>query len=544
MKEAKERTIKLVLGFIAIIVIYTLIYHNLYEIFENKDTSYIDALQTVVESVTTAGFGGDAPWSSDVLNIFVTIMNLTGVTIFFFTIPLIVVPYMRSILSEPPKSTSTKNHTIVVSNNPLEEESLVEQLSKADFEYVIIEEDREIANKLHRKNKSVIHADPKTKQGLKSANIEEADSIICSVYDDTNLSIIYTAKQISSDIEINSVVRDRRSEILCRDAGCDDVFNVSKKVGSILSEHSINKFSNSLESTLSTEYDFEITKITVFEKSPIANMPIRTFYKKYLDDQTIIGGHFGDNFIVSPSGDDIIEKNSLIYIIGDLDENINYTKSSKIESYGGNKILICGNGRMGGEVYSKIQDTEQYEPVSIDIDENKDPDIVGDITETSTYDEIDLSEYKTVVVAIDDDVEAIYCCALLSSMSEDFGIVSRANTTGNVHNMYLSGSDYVVLVPRVINAHWESKIGENENMYNLHRQTKMKVVENTKYEGKKISETDIGKDIGVRIVAIKHNDKWIKSDVSERSINLHDEIIIVGKEDEIQKARNKFADLY
>lgn len=544
MKKAKKRTIRLILGFIFIILIYTLIYHNLYEVFENKDASYIDSLQTVVESVTTAGFGGDAPWSSNVLNLFVTIMNLTGVTIFFFTIPLVVVPYMRSILSEPPKNTSIKDHIIVVSNNPLEEESLVEQLSEADFKYVIIEEDEDIANKLYRKNKSVIHSDPKTKQGLKSANIEEADSIICSVYDDTNLSIIYTAMQVNPDIEINSVVRDRRSDILCRNAGCDDVFNVSKKVGSILSEHSINKFSHSLESTLEGEYDFEITKITVFEKSPIANMSVRDFSKKYLDNQTIIGGHFGDNFVVSPSSNDIIEKNSLIYIIGDLDEDIKYTKSSKIESYDGNKILICGNGRMGSEVYSRIQDTEQYDPVSIDLDENKDPDIVGDITEPSTYDEINLSEYKTAVIAIDDDIEAIYSCALLSSMSEEFGIVSRANTTGNVHNMYLAGSDYVLLVPRVINSHWESKIGENDNIYNLHRQNKMSVVKNTKYEDKTISETDIGRDIGVRIVAVKHNDKWIKSGVSDLSMNLNDELIVVGKEDEIEEARNEFADLY
>ncbi|NJY62817.1 hypothetical protein HC174_08610 [Salinimicrobium sp. CDJ15-81-2] len=85
--DLKKRIAVAALLVTGIILIYAGIFLWSMAFFENRDLSFAQSLQVVVESLTTSGYGGFAPWESDFLNYFVLIMNLTGVVLVFVAFP-------------------------------------------------------------------------------------------------------------------------------------------------------------------------------------------------------------------------------------------------------------------------------------------------------------------------------------------------------------------------------------------------------------------------------------------------------------------------
>lgn len=535
MYKATRRAIVLFCSFIGITIGYTLLYDWMYDKYEEGTSSYINSLQTVVEALTTAGFGGQAPWSSDLVNLLVISMNITGVTVFFFTIPLVVIPYLKKNLSEPPKSTSKEDHIVVVSDDQSANKMLIKELSKLDRSYVFVENDRERASELYRRDIPVVQANPETREGMTAVNLQEASSLVANITQSSSLTILYTAKQINNDMRIISVAEDRKSEKLCYSAGADKVLNLSTEIGEILSEHSVSTFSGAFEDIMNSNDRFEMTKLVVFEGSPIAGIDINQLSQQYLDYQDVIAGHFGRDFLVSPSGDRKITKNAVLYLSGPV-EDIDKTESQEITKSSGDKILICGAGKVGREVSRNVD--SEFETVTIDIDKDKNPDIVGDVTSPDMYNRVGLEDYKSVVLAIDDDVSAVYACSMISNITENTKIVCRANSIQSVQNMYLAGADQVILVPKLLDAYRSSEIGEMSTD-NLHTRVETSIIENQRYEGAKIPDTNIGEEIGSRIIAIKKNGSWITTKVSEKKLNIGDYVVVVGRSAEIEKTEER-----
>src|SRR6056297_2967977 len=94
----------------AIIVVYAEIFLWSMLFFENRDVTFSQSLQVVVESLTTSGYGGFAPWESDFLNYFILFMNLTGVVLVFVAFPVFFLPFLKNAIEKsPPKKVTKKD---------------------------------------------------------------------------------------------------------------------------------------------------------------------------------------------------------------------------------------------------------------------------------------------------------------------------------------------------------------------------------------------------------------------------------------------------
>ena len=112
----KKRIAFAALFLTVIILVYAGIFLWSMAFFENRDLSFAQSLQVVVESLTTSGYGGFAPWESDFLNYFVLIMNLTGVVLVFVAFPVFFLPFLQNALEKsPPTKISKTNHVIICS---------------------------------------------------------------------------------------------------------------------------------------------------------------------------------------------------------------------------------------------------------------------------------------------------------------------------------------------------------------------------------------------------------------------------------------------
>lgn len=102
----KRRALNTVVAVLALILASTLVYHVLMVRVEGASPSPWHSFQVVVETYTGTGFGSDSPWGSPVLNVFVTVMDLSTFLIVFIVLPYLFGPFIEEAF-QPTVPTST-----------------------------------------------------------------------------------------------------------------------------------------------------------------------------------------------------------------------------------------------------------------------------------------------------------------------------------------------------------------------------------------------------------------------------------------------------
>lgn len=85
------------IGYYLVLVIsllsgFVLLYNYGMASWEGRPQPLYRSIEVVVQTVTTVGYGGDAPWTSLQMNYLVSIMALSGLVLIFAALPVLVVP--------------------------------------------------------------------------------------------------------------------------------------------------------------------------------------------------------------------------------------------------------------------------------------------------------------------------------------------------------------------------------------------------------------------------------------------------------------------
>lgn len=87
-------------AFALLIAVNTFLFHSYYSVLENKPLSWSEALLFVVESMTTVG--SVVPISNDITRILAIQIMLSGVIMIFVVIPLLLAPFLTTLLAPTP----------------------------------------------------------------------------------------------------------------------------------------------------------------------------------------------------------------------------------------------------------------------------------------------------------------------------------------------------------------------------------------------------------------------------------------------------------
>jgi len=98
---------------VAATVVLTLVYSAGIAVWEDRPRPLYQSLEVVVQSVTTTGYGGDAPWQTPQINALVILMQLTGIGLILTAVDVFAVPWLRAALS--PTAPTTPSNS---SNSP------------------------------------------------------------------------------------------------------------------------------------------------------------------------------------------------------------------------------------------------------------------------------------------------------------------------------------------------------------------------------------------------------------------------------------------
>lgn len=523
-----------------LILLYGLIYQWGMARFEGFEKSYIHSIQVVIESITTSGYGGDAPWRSNFMNIFVVWMNLTGVVLVFLAFPLFVFPMIReAIQPRPPDSVDLEDHVIICSISK-RASILHDELISKSIPHVIIDLDEDAVLELNQNGTPAILGNPSDNDVLMAANIKEARALVADMDDENNALITLTARSIRKDLKILSVATEENVIAYHQYAGASHVILPRRILGQSLAERVIVSLTKDLQGVTQLSEEMELTEILIEPNSNIVGKTIQQSKIRERYGVNIIGAWFWGNFVANPKPAQIINEHTILLLAGPHDKLTEFrTKTtSKIHEIEG-PVIIAGLGVVGRTIAALFEENG-IEFTVVDIDEKEGVDVVGDITEEEILERAGIKDSSTIILAVNDDRTAIFTTLVLKQVNPDIEIIARVSDSENIGKLYQAGADYVLSLPTVSGRMLFSILVEDDEVLSTDTMYEVVRIKAPELDGKSLEGANIRAETGCTVVAVERNGHLIANLSPEMELHEDDQLIVVGSDETINNFRKKY----
>ena len=198
--------------------------------------TWIDAIYMTVITITTVGFGEVQPLD-DVAKIFTTFLILASVIIVGYALS-IITEYILSKndieelkLKKMQKKIDSLNNHIIICGYGRNGKQAASQLLAYKKPFVVIENDKEIAEKDQSETMPFVVGNANDDETLFKAGIDRARTLICALPDDAdNLFVVLSARQINSKLRIISRASQETSYKKLKLGGANNVI-LPDKIG-------------------------------------------------------------------------------------------------------------------------------------------------------------------------------------------------------------------------------------------------------------------------------------------------------------------------
>lgn len=329
-----------------------------------------------MESLTTSGYGGFAPWESDFMNYFVLWMNFTGLALLFIAFPVFFTPSLKNVISKDvPRKVNKQDHVIICDYSSYTE-ALIEELNSRNKDYVIIEGEGKKAKELMDIGFSVMLGDPEQKETLEAACVDKASAVVIHADIYKNVSTIFTVKNTETKAKVIAILRDENMKVYYDLAGADITIAPRQLVGKTLAEQIP---AVSIKNSVEIDSNLEIVEIDIQDGSELCDQVIgeTNLLKEY--NINIIGAWVKGEFQSPVHVDMKLSSDTRLLVAGFSEylEDLTKKAEAKTRDSTRNNILILGYGQSGQAVAEVLRNTSVSVKV-VDIEEKEGVDIVGD----------------------------------------------------------------------------------------------------------------------------------------------------------------------
>lgn len=446
------------------IVIYTTIFHYAYPSLEGRSITWPDALYFVMNTITTTGNYVLPPFQNETTILLVILMMLTGVLMIFMVIPLLIGPYISSLLrAAPPRRTphALMNHAVIVGYDELSR-SLIESLMISDLEIIIVESNEEIAREIarkYRKRAFVVWGDYGNAATWVNAWVENAKWIVVNEDERTTAAIILGIREVTQG-KIIAIVDKLSFDRYLRYAGAEYVLSPKHVTGRILAHHAVltsHRVVSAVAGPRRSPFDepeshegmLRLIHIPVTPGSRAAGKSLRelALFERYGFDIIFISKN--GRFIFHPGADDRIDTSTRIFLLGTADHMIEMVEKEFVSGDDVNALaVIAGYGDVGVAAHREM--IAFGIPCTV-IDRKAQPvkGVVGNAEDENILRTAKIDDAKFCIVALNDDDLNIFTTLLARDMNPNIRIMARANEPGSVDKLYRAGADYVALLPTI-----------------------------------------------------------------------------------------------
>ena len=538
MDKWQRRTAYYSLLLVGSMLLFALLYQNGMRIYEGEPKTFLHALQIVVETFTTTGFGSDSPWVSPEMNVVMIVMDLFGTLLIFMAFPVIAFPLLEDILSTTvPTSVAddTEDHVVICSYTT-RAEALVDELDSWGVDHIIIESDRERATELYENDHRVIHADPTSITGLEGAALGSARALVADVSDRVDAAIVLTAKEVAEDVQVISVIEEPDRQSYHRLAGADHVLSPRPLLGGSLASKVTTSVTADLGDAIEIGDDLEAAELPIQRGSRLVGTTLAESGIREQSGVNVIGAWFRGEFETPPSPNATLTDGTVLLVTGREDqlEELKRLTLSEVRLFTPGKTIVIGHGEVGSRITAALDEAGLAYTV-VDRTEMDGVDVVGDATEPETLQAAGIENARSVILAMPDDTTTEFVTLVVRDISPETEIIARVQEIESVQKMYRAGADYVLSLATVSGRMIASTILEDEDVLSLDQQVEVVRTVAPKLVGQTIGDADVRSKTGCTVVGVERNGTVITDVGPEFGVEVDDALIIAGTDEGIRQ---------
>ena len=541
MDTWQRRTVGYVVGLVTVMLGFALGYQYGMGAFEDDPKTFLHSLQVVVETFTTTGYGSDSPWTSPEMNVFVIVMDLTGVVLIFLALPVMVFPLFEEALrtTVPTSVADGQRDHVVICTYSARADPLIAELESEGVEYVLVVPDKERARGLQEDGYSVVHGDPDTEDGLLRANLDSARALVADVSDQKDASIVLGARAIADDVKLVSVVENPDTARYHELAGADAVLTPRSLVGRSLANKVTTSLTTELGDAIEIGEDFDVVEFPIHPGSDLVGSTLAESGLREDAGVNVIGAWFDGEFESPPSPSERLDTGTVLLVTG-RERALERAKErtvSETRRFGRGEVVVVGHGEVGKTVLRALEDADLPHTV-VDRESHEGVDVVGDATDPDVLRAAGVESARSIILAVPDDTSTEFATLVVRDMNSQIEIICRADEMGSMKKMYRAGADYVLSLSNVTGRMVAAEVLE-EDVISV--DTQVQVVRTTApaLEGQTLQESLVRSRTGCTVVAVERNGDLETGVGPDTTIEPGDKVVIAGTD----QGTNRFKEL-
>ena len=534
MADQRRRLASYILLVVAIVLGYTLAYQWGMATFEGEPRSFFQSMAIVVETFTTTGYGEDAGfWSTPVMQVLMIVMQLTGVTMLFLTLPLFVAPWVEQRLETTvPTAVEGYEDHVVLCELTARGETLIDELDTWEREHVIVEPDRDRAATFRERGLTVVHGDPESTETLEGACVGSADTVVADANDERNAAIALSTREVSDEVRLVAFVEDPAMADYLRYAGADEVFSPRQLLGESLANEVTTAVSMELGDTVEIGTDLEVVELPIQSGCDVEGVRLADSGIRERTGVNVIGLWRGGEFVNAPSPDVVLDDDTILLVAGSeaqLSSLKRLTLSEERRRARGT-VVVAGYGEVGSTVAEHLA-RGRMETVVVDEVEKSGVDVVGDATDEDTFLEANLASASNLIVALSDDTAAMLTTLVAQEVAPDVRIVVRAQETESVGKLYRAGADYVLALATVSGRMIASTVLDEEEVVAPEKRIELVRTTAPNLAGQTLAGADVRHRTGCTVIAVERDGELLTELSPEFIIQADDTLVVAGTDD-------------
>jgi voltage-gated potassium channel len=510
-------------GITSLVLVYTGVYYWGMAALEGRPRTPFQALNTVIETLTTTGFGADSPWDTAWMNLFVALMQVSGVVMGFVTLRVLVIPlFERTPLNLDDRLTPKTNH-VVLAEYRRDTEVLLDELEALGVDYVLVESDEDEAVRLSDDGYQAINGDPETREDLERASIGEASVLITDSGQET-ASVVLTALEANEGLRVVSFTESTRRKAALAEVGVDRSVAPHALIGQRLAE----KATTPVAVPGDIDEDVAIREILVRRGSPLHGVLVGESPLAEHPELTLVAGWFDGELRVPPSPDDRLTPNTVLVVAGPESEiEAAASEVAGVRRPHGrphSQVVVAGLGEGGLAAVDALP--ENADVTTVDQSADSGADVVGDVTEPEVLEAADIGEATALVVTVDDDATALLAVAMARSLSDGVEILVRVTDEEKTSPAFRAGADYVLSVQRVSARLVASEV-HGERVMDPVSQIRLVRADGERFSGQRVDACG-NPDAGWTVVGVARDGDVLTDE--ETTVETDDEVFVAGSD--------------
>lgn len=534
-KKAKTnigRLIRFVLVLVALIVLYSVMFHYIMEM-EGRDYTWISGFYWTLTVMSTLGFG-DITFNSDLGRLFSIVVLMSGIVFLLVMLPFTFIQFFYAPWLEAQNRSraprelpaSTKGHIIITNYDPVTK-SLIEKMKSYDYDYVLLQNDLQNALAFSDRNYKVMLGELDDPNTYRKAQIQQAAMLVSTASDTLNTNIAFTAREISETIPIVTIANSPDSVDILKLAGSDTVIQLGVMMGQSLARRTLG---GNARVHVIGRFDQLIIGEAPATGTPLVGKTLAESKLREVIGVNVIGLWERGKFI-SPRPDTVINEMSVLVLAGSVDQLRNYDDYFGIYNNKDGPVIIIGAGRVGRATAKSLND-RKMDFVVVEKDATRAKRcgnyVVGDAADREILFEAGMEKAHTVIITTHDDDTNIYLTLYCRRLKPELKIIARATLERNVNTLHRAGADFVMSY---------ASMGSNAIYNILERDEVLMIAEGLNVfrtqtplimQNKSIREIDLRKETGCSIVAIQNGDDMMINPDPDYILNAETELVIIG----------------